>query len=482
MKKIILSLLILSFIFTSCSRKVVKFWYLSSKSLNPPIDVPASISVNVLDTSLSTTFKNLTSDLKTSIVNDLKLTIFPTLTDNNQAIKIKVNINELKFEQQMFWGCFWFPLLYCGVPGDRVIGKANVTLEMVSTSKHIYKSYHSQQSNKKWISYYSMPKYLPYKSLPDYYPAKIALELAMNDIKTQIEADRENILKTFEISNIELDQNTVKQQIISKAEVDENIPVLTEKKPYRYALIIGNEDYNSFQPDLNSEYNVSFAENDARIFKEYAIKTLGIPEENIILKINAKAIEMNRAFETISLIVKSLNGKAEIIFYYAGHGLPDFATQEPYLIPVDVSAKDLKFAVKQSDVYKKLTEYPTKRVSVFLDACFSGGARNQGLISARSVKIKPKEETIKGSLIIFSASSSEQPALAFKEKQHGMFTYFLLKKLQDSKGNITYKEMSDYLIEQVGVKAAMINQTEQSPKTNISPDALSFWESWKFND
>jgi hypothetical protein len=266
-----------------------------------------------------------------------------------------------------------------------------------------------------------------------------------------------------------------------KSDVDENIPTVQAANPLRFALIIGNEDYSSFQQDLNSEVNVAFASNDARIFKEYAKSVLGVPDENIIYIINAKTVEMNRAISKINLYAKNTLGKAELIFYYAGHGLPDEETKEPYLIPVDVSSSDLRFAVKLKDLYGKLTEYPTQRVTVFIDACFSGGARNQGLVAARGVKVKPKDEVLSGKLIVFTASSGEQSSSAFKDKQHGMFTYYLLKKLQDSNGTLTYRELSDYLTAQVGLKSVMINNKEQNPQVNVSPDIRSLWEQWGVN-
>ena len=52
-------------------------------------------------------------------------------------------------------------------------------------------------------------------------------------------------------------------------DVDINIPVNNKKNPHRYALIIGNEDYSSFQTDLSSEVNVDYAINDAKVFSEY---------------------------------------------------------------------------------------------------------------------------------------------------------------------------------------------------------------------
>lgn len=292
---------------------------------------------------------------------------------------------------------------------------------------------------------------------------------------TSKENEVNNITKQSKTKNNSLENLSSK----TKIDVDYNIPEVSKQYSNKFALIIGNEDYSSYQMDLTSEVNVDFAENDAKIFKEYANKTLGIPNENIIYLINAKAIEMNRAIEKMNLIAKNLQGESELILYYAGHGFPDVGTKEPYLMPVDVSGSDLKFAVKLKDIYTTLTEYPTKRVTIFIDACFSGGARNQGLLASRGVKIKPKDNILSGNLIVFTASSNDQSALSYKEKKHGMFTYFLLKKLQDTKGILTYGEFSDYLKRQVSIKSVMINSKEQNPKINISSSIQNEWKNWK---
>ncbi len=265
-----------------------------------------------------------------------------------------------------------------------------------------------------------------------------------------------------------------------KADVDENIPENRKENPSRFALIIGNEDYSSKQKEINTEINVAFARNDALIFKEYVKKVLGVPEINIILKLDATAGEMWQGIDKINKIIKASEGSAEIFFYYAGHGLPDETTKEAYLIPVDVNGTNLNYAVKLKDVYSKLSEFPSKRVSVFLDACFSGGARSEGLIAARGVKVKPKDELLHGNIIVFTASSAEQSSLPYKEKNHGLFTYFLLKKLQDSKGDVTYKDLSDYVNKQVKLNSILINDKEQLPQTNVSSELQDNWTRWNF--
>jgi len=265
-----------------------------------------------------------------------------------------------------------------------------------------------------------------------------------------------------------------------KSDVDNDIPDLGLNNQNRFALIIGNEDYASQQTELKSEINVDFARNDASAFEEYATKILGIPKENITLLLDATTGKMKQSLDKLSLLAKNSYGNAEIFFYYAGHGLPDDITKEPYLVPVDVSGNNISNGIRLMDVYSKLTEYPCKRITVFLDACFSGGARSQGLIAARGVKIRPKTSVLKGNLVVFSASSEEQSSLGYKDKEHGFFTYFLLQKLKETKGKISYLELSDYLTRQVGLKSVSINDKEQNPQTNVSPDVIEIWQTWKF--
>ena len=264
-----------------------------------------------------------------------------------------------------------------------------------------------------------------------------------------------------------------------KSDVDKDIPVNATAKGNTYALIIGNEDYSSSQTDVNTEVNVDFAENDARMFKEYCVKTLGIPEKNVTLLINATGSKMMQNLNLISRIAKANNGDAELLFYYAGHGLPEEQTKEPYLIPVDVNGKDLNYAVKLDDVYRKLTENPTKRVTAFIDACFSGGSRNEGLVVLRGVRVKPRESVVGRNLVVFSSSSGDESSASYKEQKHGLFTYYLLKKLQATKGDCTYAELDEYLKREVSINSLVVNRKQQTPQVIGGPDVGDEWKQWK---
>ena len=209
------------------------------------------------------------------------------------------------------------------------------------------------------------------------------------------------------------------------------------------------------------------------------MNTLGIEERKVRLRIDATAAEIRRDLAWISDLARIENGNAELIFYYSGHGLPDEITREPYLIPVDVSGSNITHGIRLGEVYKKLTEHPAKRVTVFIDACFSGGARNQGLLAMKSVKIKPNEAAVEGSMVVFSSSSGEESSGVDRENQHGYFTWFLLKKLQETKGEVTYKEMSDYLIRNVSYETTLISKP-QTPQVLFSPQVEAVWETWQF--
>ena len=269
---------------------------------------------------------------------------------------------------------------------------------------------------------------------------------------------------------------------VEPSDVDLDIPAGGRPNPNRYALIIGNEDYSTYQRGLKAESDVEFAVRDAEVFREYALKVLGVPEDNIIFRKNATAIEMHRAITQLNTIAKINEGKAELFVMYAGHGFPDEKTQEPYLVPVDVSGSDLQFALKLSDFYAKLTEHPAKRVTVFLDACFSGGGREQGLLAARAVKVRPKDNPLAGNLVVFAAASGDQSAMPWQDKGHGMFTYHVLKLLKETGGNVTYGEMAEYLRTSVGTRSVIVNQKEQNPQTNISPSVEKSWKAWKMKE
>lgn len=274
-----------------------------------------------------------------------------------------------------------------------------------------------------------------------------------------------------------IDQSDVKISMASLAsDVDKNIPQIEKTSPNKVALIIGNEDYSK---SINAQVNVPYAIRDAQIFKEYAQRVLGVEGNNVFFFNNATAGEMRREINRVANLVTKMGPETELIFYYAGHGFPDEKTKVPYLIPVDVNSINLTDAVSLKDLYTNFGNTGAAKVTVFLDACFSGGGREEGILSARGIRIVPEMQQAVGNMVVFAAAKGDQVALPYHDQKHGLFTYFMLKKLKDAKGKLTYKEMYDYLKQTVGVESIRIAK-EQDPVVNYSPLVSSQWEKWTF--
>ena len=257
------------------------------------------------------------------------------------------------------------------------------------------------------------------------------------------------------------------------SDVDKDIPFNTITNLNKFALIIGNEHYSD--KVLNSQIkDVMFANVDATVFKAYCEKTLGLPTENIQFILDADLVKMNREITLLSEKIKRKNGQAEIIFYYSGHGSPDEKSKSPFLVPVGLEVSEISQGINVSSLYKTLSQSNAKRTTVFLDACFTGISETAKFITPTYPAI-PNE----GKIVVFAATGVSQAAEPYTEKKHGMFTYFLLKKLKETKGNISYQELDEYLKSEVGITSLNVNRKAQDPQTEFSKDLNENWKNWK---
>lgn len=271
---------------------------------------------------------------------------------------------------------------------------------------------------------------------------------------------------------------SIKEGTRGLADVDKNIPLLNYKRNNVFALIIGNENYQSYELN-NNLTSVKYATTDAEIFAKYATQTLGVPKDNITLLMDASGGQINSAINRISNISKSYNGDAEIILYYAGLGTIDKSSNKPYLLPVDVTGNDLSYAVNLEKSLNKLTQYPHKRVTVILDTHFEGSGKDASLKTGiPGVKIRPKSPFLKGNMVAFNASRGNQTAYAYPEMTHGIFTYYLLKALQEYEGEMTYGEMFEYIKTNVEKTSSRVANEVQVPEMRVSPHLLEEWEEY----
>ena len=256
--------------------------------------------------------------------------------------------------------------------------------------------------------------------------------------------------------------------------VDTKIAVNSQPDDRTFVVIVSNENYKH-------EEGVPFARNDGEVFKVYCQKTLGIPEDHIRFAPDATLGEMNFSIYWLGNMLKAYDGEAKAIVYYSGHGMPDESGKEAYLLPVDGFSQSTEGALSTKSLYKKLGEMSSKHIVVFLDACFSGAKRDgKMLASSRGVAIKTKTDPVSDNTVVFSAAQGDETAYPFKSQRHGLFTYYILDKMQQSGGNTTLGELSDYVTQNVKRKAVVENNGKSQTPTVIVSCNNNNWRDWRF--
>lgn len=283
-------------------------------------------------------------------------------------------------------------------------------------------------------------------------------EISINPLAPAISSKGKQIISTSNIA-------------IGNSDVDLQIPVTSKKQENTFVVIIANKNYDEAP-------NVEYAFNDGYMFKEYCMKTLGIPQGNIRFKEDAT---FNNIREAVNWIREIANNKlykdnAKFIFYYSGHGVPDEMTRGMYLLPKDGVAMNIaNTGYKISDLYDVLAETSAESL-VLLDACFSGFDKSGSALASTKGVVKISSGAPKGNTVVFSASSSNEVAHQYEEKSHGLFTYYLLKKLQESKGEISLGDLFQYVEKQVVRTSLTVIRKSQTPTAAAGANAAMWKE------
>jgi hypothetical protein len=241
-------------------------------------------------------------------------------------------------------------------------------------------------------------------------------------------------------------------------------PAQVKKQPERdsVAIIIGIADYKNLP-------RADFANDDARVFYDYAIRALGVKPENIKLLVDTDAddVAIYRAFKT--WLPSRVRSSTDVYVYYSGHGLPTADGQGLYLLPQRADRDFIdKTAITQAEINAAIQAAKPKSVTVFLDSCYSGQARSgETLIaSARPVALKAEKQLFPDNFTVITASQADQISSSSPDLKHGIFSYYLMRGMEgdadaNRDGKITAGEMQAYLAETVSRQAGMQNRVQQ---------------------
>ncbi|MFK7969654.1 MAG: caspase family protein [Bacteroidia bacterium] len=283
-----------------------------------------------------------------------------------------------------------------------------------------------------------------------------------------LEVDARVVISPNDAPPAPVDINTVQL----RSDADRDLPRTGMNNPDAIAVIIGNRDYQN--QDVPS---VDFALNDALSMKRYLVNVLGYDENNVIMLNNASQADFNGMFGTkeshkarlFNLVKKN---QSDVFVYYSGHGAPDLESNEGYFVPVDCDPTLVRFngyAIKT--LYDNLAKIPYRKLSVVIDACFSGSSDKGTLMPFTSLaRIRTSSNLLSDpNATVLTSATNDQVATWYPEQYHGLFTYYFLKGLQgeanqDRDNRLTLLELKTYLNEQVPYMARRLRNRTQTPE------------------
>ena len=292
------------------------------------------------------------------------------------------------------------------------------------------------------------------------------------------------------------------EKLINDEFIEYNIPaaVPAGSNTNTFAIIIANENYEAPLP------NCSYAWRDATVVREYCVKTLGIPERHVRVIKNASIDQLRRkGVKWLQDIATAVKGDANIIVYYAGYGITD-ADYRQYIIPCGMNLKKVKgwqgkaeidrlSTMSKHDVkafiaqclpidtlcswFDKVTA--NNRVTMILDAGFNGCERNGDLFinMGRNVVNRLRPMRLRNDIVIFSAAAADKTAFSFDQQRHGFLTYFMMKELKRTKGDITYGELFQ-AVEKAMSYESSIQGKLQEPECIVGGKLKDNWTSMRF--
>lgn len=244
----------------------------------------------------------------------------------------------------------------------------------------------------------------------------------------------------------------------------------TALDPDALAVVIGVERYR--QSGLP---RVDHAARDARTMHAYLTGAMGFDPRNVALLIDEGAGKADLEKYLGPWLKNRATAKSRVVVYYAGHGAPNPATGEGFLVPFDGDPSytaETAFPLKR--LYDALGMLPARRVLVALDSCFSGRGGRSLLAKGARPLVSAKTPAVSASnTVVMTATGADQISTSHPDEEHGLMTYFLLKGLHgaadaDKDGTVTTLELFRYVGPEVE-RTARRQNVEQTP--SLSPAA-----------
>ena len=220
-----------------------------------------------------------------------------------------------------------------------------------------------------------------------------------------------------------------------------------------YALVIGIDKYKAPWPTLSN------AVHDATGMAEELSKDYKFDKVTTLLDDNATRANIIRQMEWLTDNVKKNDN---VLIFYSGHGDYKKTLNKGFWVPVDAQSESVVDFISNSDIQTFLGGIPAKHTLLIADACFSGDIfRGMEETVAKDDMQRYYHEVEHRASRQAMSSGGLEPVMDGGRDGHSVFTYYLLKTLQENNApNFDAGQLYDE------IKIPVANNSDQTPIFN----------------
>lgn len=247
----------------------------------------------------------------------------------------------------------------------------------------------------------------------------------------------------------------------------------------RWALLIGINDYDD--PEIN---NLRYCVEDVKAFHDALIEPEigGFHQQNVWLMVDSRSglnepTDLN-IIKRLDQIEKQIEPEDTFVFYFAGHGMTH--NERHFLLSINADPYSIDTLVKSAISLQRVKNICNRiqahQKLIILDACRNEPESSRGeqdnLLTedfARNIQIRPQRsqsELPSITATLYSCDVGER-AWEWKEKNHGVFSYYLLEGLRGEavtgNGDVTVDSLASYTNHMVKDWAETYKNQKQTP-------------------
>jgi Caspase domain len=218
-----------------------------------------------------------------------------------------------------------------------------------------------------------------------------------------------------------------------------------------YALVIGINNY-LYAPKLKT------AVSDAQAVADVLRQQYGF-DTRILTNATREQI-----IHALSDYRHTLNENANLLIYYAGHGVYDKDAEKTYWLPTDGETRDSSNWIIADEITTDIKVIPARHILIISDSCYSGGiTRSVDLAFTPQERGRFLEKMMAGKSRTLMASGGLEPVSDEGSGGHSVFANALLRGLT-AEDDTTFSAES--LFEEF-IRVSVAGQSEQTPQYTV---------------